>query len=88
MYPDNPLQGYQELIDNLSLRLNKEGKIVAGYLYDIENEEDDREIYKQALRDKIFKEPEYSYQYVRKMRDLHKNEHSKNHDAVLVYTKK
>lgn len=88
MYPENPLQGYQELIENLSLRLNKEGKIVAGYLYDIENEEDDREIYKQALRDKIFKEPEYSYQYVRKMRDLHKNEHSMNHDAVLVYTKK
>lgn len=88
MYPNNPLQEYKGLIESLSQRLSKNGEIVAGYLYDIENEDDYREIYKHSLRDSVFQEPEYSYHYVRKMRDLHRNEYSKNHDAVLIYTKK
>lgn len=88
MYPNNPLQGFKQLIENLSQKLNEDGQIIVGYLYDIENEDDCREIYKQALRDAVFKEPEYSYEYTRKMHDLHCNRKSKNHDACLIYTKK
>lgn len=87
MYPNDTLQSYKGLIENLSQRLSKKGKIIAGYLYDIENEDDDRKIYKQVLRDKAFQEPEYSYQYVKRMRDLHCNQDSTNHDATLIYTK-
>ena len=82
MYPNDTLQSYKGLIENLSQRLSKKGKIIAGYLYDIENEDDDRKIYKQVLRDKAFQEPEYSYQYVKRMRDLHCNQDSTNHGAT------
>lgn len=88
MYPDNPIHGFKQLIIDLSKRLSKNGQIVVGYLYDIENENDCREIYKQALRNLVFKGPEYTYHYVRKMHDLHCNRESKNHDACLIYTKK
>lgn len=88
MYPKNTLQEFHELIKTLSQRLTKNDQIVAGYLYDIENENDSRDIYKKALRDKVFKDDEYSYHYIRKIHDLLCNLESNNHDACLVFTKK
>ena len=88
MYPNNPLQGFKELIEKLAQKLNTNGHIVAGYLYDIEDEEDVRDVYKKAARDSVFKEPEYSYNYFERMHDLHCNQESESHDASLVYTKK
>lgn len=88
MYKENHLQKFKELIGELSKKLNINGNIVVGYLYDIENENDVRDIYKQQIRDCIFTEPEYSYYYFRKMHDLHCNRETDNHDACLVYTKK
>ncbi len=89
MYPDNPTQGFKQLIINLSKILNKNGQIVAGYLYDIENGEDSRgEIYQQSLRNLAFQGPEYTYQYTKRMRDIHCDRESENHDACLIYTKK
>lgn len=83
MYPDNPIQGFKRLIIDLSKRLNKNGQIIVGYLYDIENEDDCRK-----MRYLVFQEPEYTYHYVRKMYDLHCNRESENHDACLIYTKR
>lgn len=88
MFPNNPVKGFKQLIIDLSKRLNKNGQIMAGYLYDIENEADYREIYKQSLRDPVFQGPEYSYQYIQKIDDLAHNRKSGNHDACLIYTKK
>jgi len=88
MYPNNTLLEFKQLIENLSKRLNSNGQIMVGYLYDIENENDDRIIYKQEFRDSIFRESEYSYSYFRKMHDLHCGLESGNHDACLIYTKK
>lgn len=88
MYPDNPIQGFKQLIINLSKKINKNGQIIVGYLYDSENEDDCREIYKQELRNLVFQEPEYTYYYVKKMHDLQCNYESKNHDACLIYTKR
>lgn len=88
MYSDNPIQEFKQLIINLSKRLNKNGQIMAGYLYDIENEEDYREIYQQSSRNLVFQGPEYTYQYIKKLHDLHCNQESENHDACLIYTKK
>lgn len=88
MYPDNSLKGFKNLIVDLSKMLNKNGKIIVGYLYDIENENDCREIYKQTLRDTVFQGSEYTYYYVKKMHDLQCERESENHDAALIYTKK
>lgn len=88
MYPNNPIQEYKHLIINLSKKLNENGQIMAGYLYDIEGEEDSREIYKQSLRDKEFKKPDFTYQYIKRIHDLHCNQESNNHDACLIYTKR
>lgn len=88
MYPNNTLLEFEQLIDNLSQRLNQNGQIMVGYLYDIENENDFRNIYKKSLRDYVFKEDKYTYYYVKKMHDLHCNTESNNHDACLIYTKK
>lgn len=88
MYPDYPLQGFKQLIEDLSFLLNNDGKIVVGYLYDIENEKDAREIYKSVLRNAIFNENQYTYHYFRRMHDLHCNQKSESHDATLIYTKK
>lgn len=88
MYKNNHLQKYKKIIELLATKLNKDGNIIVGYLYDIENEEDYRSIYKKEIRDSIFYEPEYSYHFFKKMRDLHCERDSKNHDACLIYTKK
>lgn len=85
LYPDNALDGWNNLIQDLSAILNDDGKIMAGYLYDIENENDHRDIYKKELRDAVFKEDHYSYQYVTRMHDLHCQMESNNHDAILIY---
>lgn len=87
LYPDNPLQYFRFLIEELSTILNDDGHIMAGYLYDIENEEDAREVYISRLRDAVFKGPNYSYQYVRRIQDLHNESESNNHDACLIYSK-
>ncbi len=87
MYSVNTLPEFQQLINILSQRLTKNGQIVAGYFYDIENENDSRDIYKKALRDKVFKEDNYSYLYFKKISDLICNLETTNHDACLVYTK-
>lgn len=88
MYKNNHIEEFKKLIEILSTKLNKDGNIVVGYLYDIENEEDYRDIYKKDIRDEIFFETEYSYNYFKKMRDFHCGRDSKNHDACLIYTKK
>lgn len=88
MYPDCPIYNFKQLIEDLSTKLSKEGQIVIGYLYDIENEEDGRDIYKAALRNAVFKGDEYSYNYLTRMRDLQRGRGSKNHDAILIYTNK
>lgn len=88
MYKNNPLKEFKKLIEYLSKQLNKDGNIIVGYLYDIENEEDYREIYNKNIREYIFYEAEYNYNYFRKMRDLHCACESPNHDACLIYTKK
>lgn len=88
MYKKNHLQEFKKLIGELSKKLNKNGNIVVGYLYDIENENDARDIYKKQIRDCMFNEPEYSYNYFRKMNDLHCDRKTDNHDVCLVYTKK
>lgn len=88
MYKKDHLLEYKKLIESLSTKLKPNGKIVVGYLYDIENENDYREIYKKEKRDSIFNEDNYSYYYFRKMNDLHRDYETSNHDACLVYTKK
>lgn len=88
MFPDNPLEGFKQLIIDLSTRLNQNGQIAAGYLYDIENEDDVREIYRQSLRNHVFQGEEFSYQYFTRIHDLHCNQESNNHDASLIYTKR
>lgn len=88
MYPDNPLQGFKGLIEKLSTKLSKNGQIVVGYLYDIEDEEGCLDIYKSALRDAVFTEPEYSYNYFKRIHDLHCDQETESHDACLIYTKK
>ncbi len=88
MYPDCPVHSFKALIDSLAKNLNDNGTIVAGYLYDIENENDDRDIYKAAIRDSIFLGDNYSYKYVTRIKDLHRERSSNNHDAILVYSKK
>lgn len=87
MYPDYPVFGYKKMIEDLSSKINDGGNIVVGYLYDIENEEDGRDIYQSSIRDTVFNEKEYSYEYVKRMRDLHRARPSNNHDAALIYTK-
>ena len=49
MYKENHLQKFKELIGELSKNLNINGNIVVGYLYDIENEDDAGDIYKQQI---------------------------------------
>jgi len=88
MYKENHIQEYKKLIELLSKKLNKDGNIVAGYLYDVENEEDYRDIYNKSIRDSIFYEPTYKYCFFKKMRDLHCARDTENHDACLIYTKK
>ena len=88
MYESNQLEEFKKLIETLSQRLNDNGNIVVGYLYDLENEEDYRDIYKSKIRDLIFAPPEYHYHYFTKMRDLHCDRTTNNHDAILIYTKK
>lgn len=88
MYPDDPIRGYKTLINELATKLNKRGQIVVGYLYDIEDEENCRDIYKASLRDPVFKGKRYSYNYVTRMTDLHRDRGSNNHDAILIYTNK
>ena len=88
MFPDNPAHGFKWLVERLAQKLNNNGQIVVGYLYDIENEHDYREIYKSSIRDDVFIEPEFSYHYVRRMHDLHCNQESNEHDACLIYTKR
>lgn len=87
MYPDNSIRGYKSLINEWSKKLNKNGQIVVGYLYDIEDEESCSDIYKSSLRDPVFKGKRYSYNYVTRMTDFHRDRGSNNHDAILVYTK-
>ncbi|MDE6292076.1 MAG: hypothetical protein K2L98_00180, partial [Bacilli bacterium] len=87
MYPDDPIRGYKNLINEWAKKLNKRGQIVVGYLYDIEDEEMCHDIYKSSLRDPVFKGKRYSYNYVTRMSDLHRDRGSNNHDAVLIYTK-
>lgn len=88
MYKENHLEEFKSLIELLSQRVNNGGNIVVGYLYDIENENDARDIYSRKIRDSIFYEPEYRYFYFQKMHDLHCDRKTNNHDACLVYTKK
>ncbi len=88
LYPDFPIHGYRYLIEYLSTMLTDDGKIMAGYLYDIENENDHRDIYKACLRDAIFTGDNYSYIYVKRMCDLGSHQDSKNHDACLIYQKR
>ena len=87
MFPDNRLSGYKKLIERLADKLKSGGQIMAGYLYDIENEEDGRQVYNSRLRDSVFTGPEYSYNYITKIQDL-AGYKSENHDACLIYTKK
>lgn len=87
MFPDDPVQGYKYLVESLSRCLNDNGQIVAGYLYEIENEEDSRDIYKSAIRDAIFTGSEYYYHYVKSMQDLHRDSQSDIHDACLIYSR-
>ena len=88
IYRDNPNLGFKELTKELSTKLNQNGNIVIGYLYDIENEGDNREVYIKKIRDKYFKGIEYSYNYFQKMHDLHTDRKTKDHDVILIYTKK
>lgn len=88
MFPNNSIKEFKKMIENLSQKLNENGQIVVGYLYDIENEEDDREIYISKLRDAVFTAPQFTYHYFKRIRDLHCNQESNNHDACLIYTKK
>ncbi len=87
LFPENALEKWHNLIETLAAKLNQNGHIVAGYFYDIEGEEDYREMYNKTLRDKIFASPSYSYHLFTKMDDLARQKTSSNHDATLVYTK-
>ena len=87
LFPENTLENWHRLIELLALRLNKDGHIIAGYFYDIENEDDYRDMYNKKLRDKIFNSSSYSYHLFTKMDDLARQKTSSNHDATLVYTK-
>lgn len=88
LYPDETLHKFKFLIEDLSTILSEDGQIMAGYLYDIENEEDGRDIYKSALRDATFTGLNYSYQLVKRIHDMHYGDVSDSHDACLVYSKK
>lgn len=88
MYKKNHLFKFKKLIESLSQKLNQNGKIIVGYLYDIENESDYRKIYNSEQRNSIFYEEEYGYILCRKVNDIHTGRESYNHDACLVYTKK
>lgn len=88
LYPDAPLHYFKCLIEDLATILSEEGKIMAGYLYDIENEEDGRDVYKSALREATFTGLNYNYQLVKRIHDMHYGDVSNNHDACLVYSKK
>lgn len=87
LFPENTLENWEKLIEKLALKLNKNGHIIAGYFYDIENEEDYRDMYNKLLRDKVFNSPSYSYHLFTKMTDLARQKQSYNHDATLIYTK-
>lgn len=87
LYPDETLYKYRELIEDLATLLNDEGHIMAGYLYDIENEDDHRDVYKGLLRDAEFKGDNYSYLLVKRIHDMHFGDNSNNHDGCLVYSK-
>ena len=87
LFPENTLENWQKLIENLATKLNKDGYIMGGYLYDIENENDYRQIYHKEKRDKVFNLPKYSYEYVTRTTDLARMSKSQSHDATLVYTK-
>lgn len=85
MWKDSQLQQFKELVNNLSQILNEDGNILVGYLYDIENESDFRDIYKRMVRDSVFSEDNYTYNYFKRMHDLHCMQESSNHDACLIY---
>ena len=88
MFKQEPVQNWKKLVEYLSKQLNSDGHIVAGYFYDIENENDYREIYHQKVRDKVFLGDSYDYHYFTKMNDLCCGKTSNHHDGILVYTKK
>lgn len=89
MFKEKPLEEFKKIIQSLSLKLNQNGNIIVGYLYNIEAEEEHyKDIYIEKIRNLYFNGPEYSYNYIRKMKDLHRNCDSEGHDACLIYTKK
>ena len=87
MFPQSTSEEFKRLILELATHLNPGGVIIVGYLYEIETEVD-IPIYQKDYRNQVFKEKEFSYYYFPKIYDLKFHNPIKEHDAILIYTKK
>lgn len=87
LFPTNPLEEFKNIILELSNYLNPNGKIIAGYIYEIETQ-NEIPINNKKYRDKVFFEEEFSYHYFKKIYDIKWNNPLKEHDGCLIYTKK
>lgn len=79
------LKQYKKLIEELSINLNDDGLIIVGYLYTLLKDSKDSIIYNKSLRDKVFCDSNYSYEYFKSMVSYESD--CKLEDGVLVYKK-
>lgn len=79
------LKQYKKLIEELSINLKEDGLIIVGYLYTLLKDSKDSVIYNQKLRDKVFCDSNYSYEYFKSMVSYESD--CKLEDGVLVYKK-
>ncbi len=84
------LEDFKNILDSLSFHLNKEGKIMAGYIYAMNIPSEKTAIFHTEARTQVFSEEKFQYYYFRSLEDIYdsfefKREYRKNTDACLVY---
>lgn len=84
---------YKSLLERLRTKLKKDGKIVAGYIYAIDQTIEKIAIFNPEVRQKLFPEEKFNYYYFGSIEDIcdsvdfGKNYHTKQ-DACFVYPSK
>jgi len=86
------LKKFKELIIELSQHLNSNGKIIAGYIYNINDDIKNISVYNKEKRNKIFNEDDFYYHNIKSIKMLIQNcNYKKNkptEDACMIYCKK
>lgn len=86
MFGENHLEKYRDMVESLGAILNNDGTIVAGYIYGIDEEEPSYvcDICNKKIRDKVFSDSSFSYEYFDSYIKLYQR-NDKTHDACLIY---